>query len=324
MATYNGTSGANTINGSTLADIINGLAGNDKLYGLGGDDLIDGGAGNDFMNGGVGADILIGGSGYNDYCGGAGNDVFRMSSRLGGAAFSDDLVYDMTDGDLIDLSAWGVSDFSQVQAVLGHNFYGATLNAYYNGVNHVLSFLGVAAWQFEADDFVYSTAAAGTQTGTANADVLFGSTGADTLNGAAGRDKLLGGLGNDALNGGDGADDLFGGAGADTMSGGAGADWFIYDSASETGLGVARDIITDFVRGLDKIHLCDIDAKDGVLGNQALAWRGTSAFTGAGQLRYEQVGGNTIVYGNTDADAAAEFEIQLTGLFTLTATDFFL
>ena len=324
MATYNGTSGKNTIKGSALADIINGLGGNDTLSGMAGADVIDGGAGNDYLNGGEDADILIGGSGYNDLCGGAGNDTFRMSSRLGGALFSDDLVYDMTDGDLIDLAAWGVSDFSQVLALMGNGYYGAGLNAYYNGVNHVLSFLGVVAWQFEEDDFVYSTAGAGTQTGTANADVLFGSTGADTLNGAAGRDKLLGGLGADVLNGGAGDDDLIGGAGADNLTGGAGKDWFVYDDISETGLGAARDVIADFVRGTDKIDLCDIDAREGLGGNQAFTWRGTSAFTGAGQLRFEHVGGNTIIYGSTDADAAAEFEIQLTGTINLTASDFFL
>lgn len=324
MATFNGTSLSDYIKGSSLADIINGLGGNDSLYGLGGNDTIDGGAGNDYLNGGDGADILIGGSGYNDYCGGAGNDIFRMSNRIG-AAFSDDLVYDMTDGDLIDLSAWGVSDFSQVQAMLRYGPYGAELDAFYNGVHHYLAFYGVYTWQFEADDFVYSTAAGGTQNGTALQDVLFGSTGNDVLNGLGSRDKLLGGLGNDALNGGDGDDDLIGGAGVDTMNGGAGYDWFVFDKATESGVGVGlRDIISDFVRGQDKIDVCDIDANSLLAGNQAFAWRGTAAFTAAGQARYVQSGGNTIIQFSTDADTAAEFEIQLTGTFTLTSSDFFL
>lgn len=324
MATYNGTSGSDLIKGSALADIINGLAGCDSLFGLAGNDVINGGAGDDFLSGGDGADTLIGGSGYNDLYGAAGFDTFTMSSRIG-AVFSDDLVYDMTDGDLINVSAWGISDFSQIQAIMGFSYFGAALDAYYNGVHHVLSFAGVAPWQFEFDDFVYSTAPGGTQTGTALQDVLFGSTGADTLNGGASRDKLLGGLGNDTLNGGTGDDDLIGGAGRDVMTGGTGYDWFVYDNASETGIGVARDLITDFVKGQDKIDLWDVDAKAGVSGNQAFAWLGTaSAFTAAGQLRYAQVGGNTIIYGNTDADSAAEFEIQLTGNITLSASDFFL
>lgn len=323
MALYNGTINSDVIYGSALADVINGLAGHDKLFGLAGNDVIDGGAGNDFINGGLGDDILIGGSGYNDLNGAGGFDTFRMSTRIG-AAFSDDLIYDMTDDDLVDVSAWGVSDFSQIQALLGYNYFGATLDAYYNGVHHVLTFLGVYTWQLEASDFVYSTAAGGTQNGTALQDVLFGSTGNDVLNGLGSRDKLLGGLGDDTLNGGDGSDDLIGGAGRDVMSGGSGYDWFVFDKASETGLGALRDVITDFVRGQDKIDLCDVDANAGLGGNQTFVWRGTGAFTGAGQLRYIQSGGNTIIQGNTDADAAAEFEIQLTGLYTLSATDFFL
>jgi Ca2+-binding RTX toxin-like protein len=323
MATFTGTSNSETIYGTTLADIINGLAGHDNLFGLAGNDVIDGGAGNDFLNGGLGNDILIGGSGYNDLNGAGGADIFRMSSRIG-AAFSDDLIYDMTDDDLVDVSAWGISDFSQIQAIMGLNYFGATLDAYYNGVHHVLSFLGVVPCQFEASDFVYSTALGGTQNGTALQDTLFGSTGNDTLNGLGSRDRLLGGLGDDTLNGGDGNDDLIGGAGRDVMTGGAGYDWYIFDSASETGLGALRDVINGFVRGQDKIELCDIDANAGLAGNQSFVWRGTGAFTGAGQLRYVQSGGNTIIQGSTDADSAAEFEIQLTGLYTLSASDFFL
>jgi Ca2+-binding RTX toxin-like protein len=323
MATFNGTNVANIIKGTALADVINGLGGNDSLYGLAGADVIDGGAGNDYLSGGDGNDVLIGGSGYNDYYGGAGADTYRMSARTG-ALFSDDLIYDMTDGDLIDLSAWGVSDFNQVMAMMRYGYYGAEMDAYYNGVHHVLAFANTAIWQFEEDDFVYSTAAGGTQTGTAREDVLFGSTGADTLNGGGARDKLLGGLGNDILKGGAGNDDLTGGAGRDVMTGGAGIDWFIFDNATESGLGANRDVIADFVRGTDRIDLCDIDARDALTGNQAFAWLGTGALTGAGQLRYEHVGGNTIIYGSTDADAAAEFEIQLTGVHNLTASDFLL
>lgn len=323
MATFNGTANSETINGSALADIINGLGGHDSLYGLAGNDILDGGAGDDFLNGGLGDDILIGGSGYNDLNGAGGADTYRMSTRLG-AAFSDDLIYDMTDDDVVDVSAWGISDFSQIKAIMGYNYYGAALDAYYGGVHHVLSFLDVAIWQFEASDFVYSTAAGGAQAGTSLQDTLFGSTGNDTLHGLGNRDRLLGGLGNDTLHGGAGNDDLIGGGGRDVMTGGTGYDWFIFDDAAETGLGVLRDVISDFVRGQDKIDLCDIDANGVLAGNQAFVWRGADAFTGAGQLRYVQSGGVTIIQGSTDADAAAEFEIQLTGAFTLSASDFIL
>jgi Ca2+-binding RTX toxin-like protein len=323
MSTFNGTSIADLIKGTALADVINGNGGNDSLYGLGGNDTINGGAGNDYLSGGDGNDILIGGAGVNDLYGGAGNDTFTMSSRLSGG-FSDDLVYDMHDGDKVDVSAWGISDFSQIQAVMGIDYYGAAINAYYNGENHLLSFLGVAPWQFEATDFLYSTALGGTQTGTANADMLFGSTGADVLNGNGGCDTLLGGIGNDTINGGAGNDSIIGGAGRDVMTGGTGYDAYVFQTASDSAYGVNHDVITHFQPGIDWIDLCGVDANTALAGNQAFHWMGTSAFTGVGQLRYASSGGVTTIYGNTGGDATPEFQIELTGTLTLHAYDFFL
>jgi hypothetical protein len=51
---------------------------------------------------------------------------------------------------------------------------------------------------------------------------------------------------------------------------------------------------------------------------------GTAALTGAGQVGYFTSGGNTIIHMSTDADAAAEGEIQLTGIKTLSELDFYL
>lgn len=324
MSIFNGTSLADLIKGTSLADIINGNAGDDSLYGLGGNDTINGGTGNDYLSGGDGNDILIGGSGVNDLYGGAGYDTFVMSARSTTSGFSDDLVYDMTDGDKVDVSAWGISDFSQIQAVMGIDYYGAAINAYYNGQNHLLSFLDVAPWQFEATDFIYSTALGGTQNGTAYGDMLFGSTGADVLNGNGGCDTLLGGIGSDTINGGAGDDDIIGGAGRDVMAGGTGYDALIYQRASDSAFGVNHDTITDFQPGIDWIDLCGVDANTGVAGNQAFTWMGTGAFTGAGQLRYVHVGGMTEIYGNTGGDATPEFQIELTGTLTLHAYDFIL
>jgi Ca2+-binding RTX toxin-like protein len=324
MAIYNGTSAGERINGSPGGDTINGNGGDDSLYGYGGNDVIFGGTGDDYLSGGDGDDILDGGSGVNDFRGGAGNDTFVMDPRTATSGFTDDLVYDMQDGDKIDVSAWGVSDFSQIRAVMGVDYYGAAINAYYNGEDHLLSFLDSDPSQFEATDFVYSNAAGGTQIGTAYADMLFGSRGNDVLRGAAGCDTLLGGLGNDTIYGGQGGDDIFGGAGRDVLVGGAGEDAFIYQRAADSPGGVGHDVITDFQPGIDWIDLCQVDANAGAAGNQAFHWIGTDAFTGAGQLRYEIANGVTTIYGNTDADSAAEFQIQLSGTHELHACDFVL
>ncbi len=61
----------------------------------------------------------------------------------------------------------------------------------------------------------------------------------------------------------------------------------------------------------DQINLRHIDTNTLVTGTQAFIWGGS--FT-AGHLRY--VGG--VLQGNTDGDAAAEFEIQLVGAPALT------
>lgn len=324
MAIFNGTPFSDLIKGTSLADVINGNGGNDSLYGFGGNDIINGGSGHDYLSGGDGDDILIPGSGVNDLRGGAGNDTFVMSTRSATSGYSDDLVYDMMDGDKVDVSAWSISDFSQIQAVMGVNSYGAAINAFYNGQTHLLSFLGVSPSQFEASDFVYSNAAGGNQTGTGYADMLFGSRGDDVLNGMAGCDTLLGGIGNDAINGGANDDRLFGGAGRDVLSGGTGCDVYTYQTASDSAFGSSHDVVVDFQRGLDWIDLRRIDANAGISGNQAFSWIGSAEFNAAGQLRYVQANGVTTLYGNTDADLTPEFQIELTGALTLHSYDFIL
>ena len=52
--------------------------------------------------------------------------------------------------------------------------------------------------------------------------------------------------------------------------------------------------------------------------------RAGAAFTGAGQVRWYQSGGNTFVEANVDANLAPDLQIQLDGLKTLTAGDFVL
>jgi hypothetical protein len=45
-------------------------------------------------------------------------------------------------------------------------------------------------------------------------------------------------------------------------------------------------------------------------------------FANAGDLYFDNAA--HVLYGNTDADAAAEFAIQLTGITSLASSDFFL
>jgi Ca2+-binding RTX toxin-like protein len=151
--------------------------------------------------------------------------------------------------------------------------------------------------------------------GSAEDDVRHGYAGADVLAGLAGDDQLFGEEGN--LN----VEHL-------TLTGTAaidagGNDVFDVNGLPESGLSVAtRDVITDFARGQDKIDLRTIDANALTSANDAFTGfiASTAAFTRAGQLKFA----SGVLYGNTDADADAEFSIALTGVRTLGATDILL
>jgi hypothetical protein len=94
--------------------------------------------------------------------------------------------------------------------------------------------------------------------------------------------------------------------------------------ASASPAGAGRDVATDFVHLTDDIDLMGIDANTMVAGNQAFHWVGTAALTGPGEVGYFTSGGNTTIRMSTDADMASEGEIQLTGIKTLSALDFYL
>ncbi|MBA3447437.1 MAG: M10 family metallopeptidase C-terminal domain-containing protein [Pseudaminobacter sp.] len=309
------------IRGTNYSENIYGTSSGDTIYGFGGHDYIDGRAGNDLIYGGDGDDDILGGTGVNDLWGGTGADWFIMSARSTGS--SDDWIGDFTSGvDRVDVSAWGVSDISQLRALFSTDSTGsATLNATYNGYNHFLTIDDVRATELISSDFVYSNSGARSVVGTAYADTLFGSRGNDTLTGGGGNDKLLGGIGNDVMSGGSGNDDLHGGAGGDRLTGGSGYDHFVFASVSES-IGLGRDFIADFQEDLDLINLADIDANANLAGNQAFSFVGGAAFSGSGQLNYAFSGNNTIVSGNIDSDAAAEFQVVLAGRHFLIGDDF--
>ena len=79
------------------------------------------------------------------------------------------------------------------------------------------------------------------------------------------------------------------------------------------------------MRGSDRIDVRNIDARSDLAGNQAFVFRGGAGFTGAGgELTYGQGGGATILAGDVNGDAVADFQIELTGLVNLVAGDILL
>ena len=157
--------------------------------------------------------------------------------------------------------------------------------------------------------------------GTDDTDTARRGSETDTLTGIEG---AIAGGGNDRFFGDGGANWFRGGGGKDTFTGGAGRDLYDYNLASASPAGAGRDVVTDFAADVDDIDLAGIDANNAVAGDQEFRWVGDAALTGAGQVGFFTSGGNTIVRGSTDADAAAEFQIQLNGDRILAATDFYL
>ena len=154
-------------------------------------------------------------------------------------------------------------------------------------------------------------------------DTLYGEQGNDELFGGAGNDFLLGGAGNDLLEGGAGDDLLNGGTGFDLLTGGSGADRFVFTDVLDSLVGSSRDRITDFDRNADHIDLSGIDANSTLTGDQAFAWIGASAFSGAaGQLHYTR----GVLSGDINGDGIPDFEIrvQFSGGGTFDAGDLFL
>ncbi|PKB14767.1 VCBS repeat-containing protein [Novosphingobium kunmingense] len=166
-------------------------------------------------------------------------------------------------------------------------------------------------------DTVYSWGGTDTVIGGSGGDTIYGGTGDDTIFGDAGSDKLYGGSGNDTVIGDQDDDLILGGFGADTLTGNQGNDIFQFIDLHDT-----NDTITDFNHANDTLNFALLDINDGQAGVQKFAYHGTTA-TAYG-LWHQVIGGNTVIYGDTDGIlTTAEFMITLTGNnLGLDATDF--
>jgi Ca2+-binding RTX toxin-like protein len=236
---------------------------------------------NYLFDGLAGDDTLVGGIGNDSLNGGPGNDTV-----YGKQAGSSDFGYYL--------------DADTIHGGDGNDLiYGA----------------GSGSDTWDGDDLIYGDAGNDTLHGVIGNDAMFGGDGTDLMFGGEGNDAMDGGLGNDDVRGQNGADTLIGGGGLDRLMGGAGNDTFDYNAVTDSRAGATlRDVITTAFDGVgaaagDKIDLATIDANAGIGGNQAFAFRGTAAFTGAGQLRVAASGTDTLIQANTGGTLAADLEI---------------
>lgn len=251
-------------------------------------DAIDGQRGDDLIHGRFGDDLIFGYFGDDTIYGGPGNDAIeggKGRDRLFGNA-GDDIIYGGSDEDII-------------RGGLGNDtiFGGSENDTLYGDFG---------------DDIV---------DGGTGDDVIFGGHGNDKLLGKSGHDRLAGGAGNDTIHGGPGNDTISGGPGADLLTGGAGADVFVFGAPSQSGLGSNADTITDFQRGLDKVHLGLMDANINLAGVQDFEFSGTEA-AGYSVWWNRVPGTGVMLFGDVDGDGKADFSIRLLGLTGFGASDF--
>lgn len=292
------------------ATVLTGTAGADRLTaGASGDYRLDGGAGNDTLTGG--------GKGVTTMNGGAGDDTYVVKSAK-------DVVVE-------GVGAGTDTVVTYVDHVMGANVETVRLGA--GGLTVHGNDLGNMMTGADGADTLYGEAGNDTLQGGAGGDALHGGVGNDTLKGDGGDDTLLGedgndllygGAGDDVLNGGAGNNQLEGGAGADRLYGGSGQDTFVFRTTDfQSGAPSVDDVFGFSSAQKDKIHLGMIDAKSATVADDSFRFIGTSAFHNvAGELRYEVVGGDAYVMGDTNGDAVADFMIHLVYVTSLSASDF--
>ncbi|KQY26700.1 peroxidase family protein [Rhizobium sp. Root482] len=287
-----GTAAADVLVGAAANDTLMGGAGGDMLAGEDGDDILRGEDGDDLMTGGQGADTMNGGFGRDELHGGADGDMlFGNGGR--------DMIYGDGGDDVIEAGA----NLDKAWGGAGNDTILATDN---DGSDQY--------WGDEGSD-------------TLDYSVVTGNLKVDLGNGFMGRGQITGSAGPDVFYGfenfigGSGHDVITASSAVNIMDGGLGNDTYRFQSAAAAD----GDTIYSFAPG-DKIDFSAMDAKTTTAGTQPFTLNAGSALTAAGQVAVshdvrdgEEV---TLVRGNVDGDAEAEFELTIMGRHNLTTNDF--
>ncbi len=307
-----------TQTGTIFDDLLIGADGNDTFNALAGNDIVDGGGGIDTLNGDGGNDRLILGTA-------------ASGSTIDGGADTDTLVIKSTLASLAGLAG--------IEALEFEGGAGLTLSGtqFATGLSRTTAVSGTGAITVNMDtgvnylsqNFVFSSGGVTvTVNGTSGNDVIKSGTAVHIIDAGDGNDQIRGGTSADTINGGTGDDKIIGNTGADIISGGTGSDQFRYFMTSDSGLGAAADLITDYEIGVDQLNFSLFDTDPVLAGIQGFTFVGDAAFTGGGsaQIRYTTSGADLLVQADVNGDGVADMEIILDGLGggALTAGDFIL
>jgi Ca2+-binding RTX toxin-like protein len=336
-----GTSGADTLNGGELNDTLSGLDGSDTLRGFGGGDVLDGGAGADSMIGGTGSDIYVvdnvndqvienSGSAYTAPSGfmikGAADldgdnelDVLLVNTATNATQLQ--LIKNGIGQTPVALPSWagwpaqGLADLDGDgdKDVLYQS--GSTLYAVYlNGTSQT----GQGYVTGKTPDAVAALSGANEGTDTVQASVSYTLAGGVenlTLTGSANIDGT-GNAADNTLVGNSGNNVLTGKAGADILTGAGGADTFAFGTGDSPAASGQRDLIMDFVQGVDRIDIS---------GMGSFRFLGTAAFDGqsmALRATFDSSRGVTVLAGDTNGDGSADVAIDIMGNVALSQGDF--
>jgi len=355
-----GYAGSDKLYGLGGNDWLFGHEGWDSLYGGAGNDYLFGGSGGDLLAGGAGADYLNGGAGGGDtadyrdsptgvfvslqvgqgFFGDAQGDTLVEIEDLIGSSHDDILFGDDGDnklyGEAGDDALWGFGGQDILTGGAGgdelNGGSGRDMASYADSSTGVWVILEAGTGYFgdaQGDSLVSIENLKGSDYndrlyGDSQQNHLYGEAGNDVIKGGGAKDLLFGGDGDDQIEGGSGKDFILGGPGFDTVTGGGGGDTFQFNTQDAYPLEIYGradpelfGIITDFNQAQgDQIRMT---------GGEDLTFVGEAAFSGdAGELRYEAVSGNTHVEGDLNGDKKADFVIELTGNYDLTASDFVL
>ena len=288
--------------GTPQADVLAGTAGDDNIIAFAGDDVIMGGTGGDAISAGEGADFVSAGEGRDVIFAGAGDDqVFGGANAdiINGDAGADRLFGD-GENDLINA---GAGD-DQVFGGEGNDLIVAEVgdgNDVYFG-DHGDGGTGIDTLDMSAAtaDVTVNLGSGPLSNGTASSS----QTGHDTI------------WGIENVNTGSGNDTITASNAANVINGGAGNDTFRFTSASAAD----GDTILGFEPG-DRVDLTAIDANVGAANDQSFSLV-TGAFTAAGQLAVtfetRADGEFTVIQGNIDGNADADFTVEIAGHQNLT------